>query len=331
MEIPSVLQTERAYLVGIEIKGSRPLLSVHESLAELELLAQTAGLEVIGKTHQSVVRADPKTFIGSGKVEEIKIQVTDLDVQTVVFDDELSPRHQRELERAFGEAVKVLDRSAVILDIFAQHAQTHEGRLQVELAQYEYLLPRLTRQWTHLERQAGGGAARGGAGGVGLRGPGEKQLEVDKREIGRRISRLKSELEGVRAHRSRHRIQRQRAGIPVLGLVGYTNAGKSTLMNALTAADVYVADQLFATLDPTTRKIQLPSGKEVLISDTVGLFKNCPPCWWRPSARRWKKFSKPMSCSISWTVLIQMLWLILKPSRIPWQKLTCRACRVSWS
>lgn len=276
MEIPSVLQTERAYLVGIEIKGSRPLLSVHESLAELELLAQTAGLEVIGKTHQSVVRADPKTFIGSGKVEEIKIQVTDLDVQTVVFDDELSPRHQRELERAFGEAVKVLDRSAVILDIFAQHAQTHEGRLQVELAQYEYLLPRLTRQWTHLERQAGGGAARGGAGGVGLRGPGEKQLEVDKREIGRRISRLKSELEGVRAHRSRHRIQRQRAGIPVLGLVGYTNAGKSTLMNALTAADVYVADQLFATLDPTTRKIQLPSGKEVLVSDTVGFIQKLP-------------------------------------------------------
>lgn len=276
MEIPSVLQTERAYLVGIEIKGSRPLLSVRESLAELELLAQTAGLEVVGKTHQSVVRADPKTFIGPGKVEEIKLQVTDLEVQTVVFDDELSPRHQRELERAFGEAVKVLDRSAVILDIFAQHAQTHEGRLQVELAQYEYLLPRLTRQWTHLERQAGGGAARGGAGGVGLRGPGEKQLEVDKREIGRRISRLKSELEGVRAHRSRHRIQRQRAGIPVLGLVGYTNAGKSTLMNALTAADVYVADQLFATLDPTTRKIQLPSGKEVLISDTVGFIQKLP-------------------------------------------------------
>ncbi|MBZ0304598.1 MAG: GTPase HflX [Anaerolineae bacterium] len=276
MEIPQKFQVERTYLVGIEIKGSKPLLSVHESLAELELLARTAGLEVVGRTHQNVARPDPKTFIGSGKVEEVKIEVTDLDVKTVIFDDELSPRHQRELEKIFGEEIKVLDRSALILDIFAQHAQTHEGRLQVELAQYEYLLPRLTRQWTHLERQAGGGAARGGAGGVGLRGPGETQLEVDRRAIGKRISRLKSELENVRAHRSRHRAQRHRAGIPVVAMVGYTNAGKSTLMNALTAADVYVADQLFATLDPTTRKIALPSSKEVLVSDTVGFIQKLP-------------------------------------------------------
>lgn len=269
-------EPERTYLVGIDIKGARPLLSVQESLAELELLAETAGLEVIGQTYQSLARVDPKTFIGSGKVEEVKIEVTDLDVQTVIFDDELSPRHQRELEKIFGEKVKVLDRSALILDIFGQHAQTHEGRLQVELAQYEYLLPRLTRQWTHLERQTGGGSARGGSGGVGLRGPGEKQLEVDRRDIGKRISRLKADLENVRAHRSRQRAQRHRAGLPVIAMVGYTNAGKSTLMNALTQADVYVADQLFATLDPTTRKIELPSSKEVLISDTVGFIQKLP-------------------------------------------------------
>ncbi len=269
-------EPERAYLVGIDIKGGRPLLSVHESLEELELLAQTAGLDVLGKTHQSLSRVDPKTFIGSGKAEEVKIEVTDLNIETVIFDDELSPRHQRELEKIFGEKVKVLDRSALILDIFGQHAQTHEGRLQVELAQYEYLLPRLTRQWTHLERQAGGGAARGGSGGVGLRGPGETQLEVDRRDISKRISRLKADLENVRAHRSRHRAQRHRAGIPVISMVGYTNAGKSTLMNALTHADVYVANQLFATLDPTTRKIELPSSKEVLISDTVGFIQKLP-------------------------------------------------------
>lgn len=267
---------ETAYLIGVEVKGSRPLLSVEESLAELLLLAKTAGLEVLGMTTQRVGHIDPKTFMGSGKVEEVKIEVEALNIETILFDDELSPRHQRELEKIFGEDIKVLDRSALILDIFAQHAQTHEGRLQVELAQYEYLLPRLTRQWTHLERQTGGGSARGGSGGVGLRGPGEKQLEVDRRDIMRRIARLKSELDDVRAHRSRHRSQRLKAGIPVISMVGYTNAGKSTLMNALTGADVYIADQLFATLDPTTRKIALPAGKEALFSDTVGFIQKLP-------------------------------------------------------
>jgi GTP-binding protein HflX len=267
---------ERAFLVGITLKGSRPLLSPDESLEELRLLADTAGMKVVGQTSQSVGRIDPATFIGSGKVEEIREHLIADDIHVVVFDDELSPRHQRELEERFGEAVKVLDRSALILDIFAQHARTHEGALQVELAQYEYRLPRLTRAWTHLARQAGGGAGRGGTGGVGLRGPGETQLEVDRRDIRRRISRLKAELEQVRLHRSRHRSQRSRSGVPLVALVGYTNAGKSTLLNALSGADAYVADQLFATLDPTTRRIELSSGRAALLTDTVGFIQKLP-------------------------------------------------------
>jgi GTP-binding protein HflX len=269
-------QRERAFLVGVILKGSRPLLSIDDSLNELALLADTAGIEVIGKTSQQVSQIDPATFIGTGKVDEICEQVETLDAQVVIFDDELSPRHQRELEKRFGDKVKILDRSALILDIFAQHAHTREGALQVELAQYEYRLPRLTRQWTHLARQAGGGGARGGSGGVGLRGPGETQLEVDRREISRKITKLKDELEQVRAHRSRYRAQRVRAKIPVISLVGYTNAGKSTLFRALTGSEVYVADQLFATLDPTTRRIELPSGREALLTDTVGFIQKLP-------------------------------------------------------
>jgi GTP-binding protein HflX len=223
-----------------------------------------------------VDRIDSATFIGSGKVEEIKESIESQNTHVVIFDDELSPRHQRELEKRFGENIQVLDRSALILDIFAQHAHTREGALQVELAQYEYRLPRLTRQWTHLARQAGGGGARGGSAGVGLRGPGETQLEVDRREIGRKITKLKQELELVRAHRGRHRAQRTRTRIPIVSLVGYTNAGKSTLFRALTGSDVYIADQLFATLDPTTRRIDLPSGRQVLLTDTVGFIQKLP-------------------------------------------------------
>lgn len=252
------------------------MLSVEESLDELQMLAQTAGIEVVGQASQRLNKIDNATFIGSGKVEEVKAAVEELQVNVVIFDDELSPRHQRELEKAFGEDVKVLDRSALILDIFAQHASTHEGRLQVELAQYEYRLPRLTRQWTHLARQAGGGAVRGGSGGVGLRGPGETQLEVDRREINRRISKLKEDLEKVRSHRSRQRQQRSKTGMPLIALVGYTNAGKSTLMNAISGADTYVADQLFATLDTTTRRVTIPGGKEVLLADTVGFIQKLP-------------------------------------------------------
>src|SRR5512136_2808763 len=171
-------------------------------------------------------------------------------MQVVIFDDELSPRHHRELQSHLGYSVRVLDRTALILDIFAQHAHTSDGQLQVKLAQYEYYLPRLTRQWTHLARQAGGGGGRSGSvGGVGLRGPGETQLEVDRRQIRSRISHLKRELEKVREHRGRYRAQRKRSRIPIVALVGYTNAGKSTLLNQIAKAEVYAADQLFATLD----------------------------------------------------------------------------------
>jgi GTP-binding protein HflX len=218
-----------------------------------------------------------KTYIGPGKVEELKHLVEETLSQVVIFDDELSPRHQRELQEELGRNVRVLDRTALILDIFAQHAHTSEGMLQVELAQYEYYLPRLTGQWTHLERQAGGGGGRAGStGGVGLRGPGETQLEVDKRAIRKRISHLKKELEKVRAHRMRYRSQRKRSRIPTVALVGYTNAGKSTLLNKIAKADVYVADQLFATLDPTTRRVELPGGYQALITDTVGFIQKLP-------------------------------------------------------
>lgn len=266
---------ERAFLVGGELKGGRPLLSVEDSLDELTRLADTAGMEVVGQTYQRFDRPDRSTYIGSGKVDEVKILIEDLDASTVIFDEELTPRHQRELEKVFGEKVKVLDRTALILDIFAQHAQTREGKLQVELAQLEYRVPRLTRMWTHLARQAGGRAG-GAGGGVGLRGPGETQLETDRREIGRRIAHLKKELDDVRAHRERHRAKRQQTELQVVAIVGYTNAGKSTLLNKMSQADVLSADMLFATLDPTTRKVEMPGGREVLLTDTVGFIQKLP-------------------------------------------------------
>ncbi len=268
---------QRAFLVGVEIKGQPGLLSLDDSLEELALLADTAGLEVIGQTTQRIDRIHPGTYIGSGKVAEIIALVENSLADVVIFDNELAPTHQRELEEKLGIKVQLLDRTAIILDIFAQHAQTREGTLQVELAQYEYRLPRLTRAWTHLARQAGGGGGRtGSVGGVGLRGPGETQLEVDRREINKKISRLKADLEKVRAHRERYRAQRKRSLIPTVALVGYTNAGKSTLLNRLTRSDVYVADQLFATLDPTTRRINLPGGHLVLLTDTVGFIQKLP-------------------------------------------------------
>lgn len=267
---------ERGYLVGIALQRERALLPVEDSLAELALLAQTAGIRVVGQTFQRLRQINPKTLIGSGKLREVLDDVALCEASVVIFDEELSPRHQRELEKQLGEELRLLDRSALILDIFAQHARTSEGALQVELAQYEYRLPRLTRQWTHLARQAGGGGARGGSGGVGLRGPGETQLEVDRREITRKITKLKRDLEHVRAHRHLHRRRRQSSGLPLVALVGYTNAGKSTLINAVTNAGVYAADQLFATLDPTTRRLQLPDRREALISDTVGFIQKLP-------------------------------------------------------
>jgi len=274
---PTIAPRERAFLVGVEIFGQESFLPLDDSLDELALLADTAGLEVVGEITQNLNRPNAKTFIGSGKVEELKALAEDSLTQVVVFDDELSPRHQRELEKALGENVRLLDRTSLILDIFAQHARTSEGMLQVELAQYEYYLPRLTRAWTHLARQGGGGGGRAGSvGGVGLRGPGETQLEVDKRIISRRISFLKTELEKVRSHRLRHRDKRKKSRLPIVALVGYTNAGKSTLLNQLAQADVYVADQLFATLDPTTRRVELPGGYQSLFTDTVGFIQKLP-------------------------------------------------------
>lgn len=275
--VSTELPKERAFLVGVEIHGSPSLLGLGDSLAELALLADTAGLVVVGETTQRLSHPDRKTYVGSGKVEEIRQLSDELLADVVLFDDELSPRHQRELERLLDEPLRVVDRTALILDIFAQHAQSREGSLQVELAQYEYRLPRLTRAWTHLARQAGGGGGRAGSvGGVGLRGPGETQLEVDRREIGRRIAHLRQELEKVRAHRNRYRARRKKADVPTVALVGYTNAGKSTLLNQLARADVLVADQLFATLDPTTRRIVLPGGHQALMTDTVGFIQKLP-------------------------------------------------------
>ena len=267
---------ERGFLVGMEFKRKRAVWQVEDSLAELAQLARTAGIEVVGQTYQRIEAITPATFIGKGKVEELVELHADLGFDVLIFDEELSPRQQRELEEAFDNQVKVLDRTALILDIFAQHANTREGALQVELAQYEYRLPRLTRAWTHLARQAGGAVGRGGAGGVGLRGPGETQLEVDRRRIRERIAHLKRELEEVRTHRRLYRQRRRREGIPVVALVGYTNAGKSTLLNAISGADVFVADQLFATLDPTTRRVELPRGQVVLFTDTVGFIQKLP-------------------------------------------------------
>lgn len=274
---PTLPPRERAFLVGVELKGQKTILALNDSLAELALLADTAGLDVTGELTQKMDRPNVETYIGAGKVDELKALVEETLAQVVVFDEELNPRHQRELEKILGEKVRVMDRTGLILDIFAQHARTKEGMLQVELAQYEYYLPRLTRQWTHLARQAGGGGGRtGSSGGVGLRGPGETQLEVDRRAIRKRIARLKEELDKVEAHRSRYRAQRKRSRIPTVALVGYTNAGKSTLLNRLSRSDVYVADQLFATLDPTTRRVELPGGTNALFTDTVGFIQKLP-------------------------------------------------------
>lgn len=277
LPFPTEPPRQKTFLVGIEYKDRPGLLSLDDSLEELALLADTAGLDVVGSTYQRIDRPDPNTLIGSGKVGELTDLTEETLADVVIFDEELSPRHMRELQGALGDDIQVLDRTALILDIFAQHAHTREGALQVELAQYEYRLPRLTRAWTHLARQAGGGGGRsGGVGGVGLRGPGETQLEVDRREIGRKIAFLKRELEKVRAHRSRYRAQRKRSAVPVVAIVGYTNAGKSTLLNRLADADVFAANQLFATLDPTTRRVSLPSGNTALFTDTVGFIQKLP-------------------------------------------------------
>ncbi len=268
---------ERGFLVGTEIKGVAAEWELEDSLRELAQLAATAGIEVVGQTTQRLEAINPATYIGAGKVEELEVWRRELGFDVVIFDDELSPSQQKNLEKALEERVKIIDRTVLILDIFAQRARTREGALQVELAQYEYRLPRLTHAWTHLGQQTGGAAGRGGAGGgVGLRGPGETQLELDRQEIRRRIAHLRRELEEVRKQRGLHRERRRREGVPTVAIVGYTNAGKSTLLNTLTDAGVLAEDKLFATLDPTTRRVALPNGKEVLFTDTVGFIRKLP-------------------------------------------------------
>lgn len=262
----------RAFLIGIEVFVERSPWNAEDSLTELELLADTAGLEVVGKIFQKLTRPYPKHYIGPGKVQEIADLKGELHYDLVVFDDELTGSQTRNLEEALQ--TRVIDRTQLILDIFAQHAQTREGRLQVELAQHEYLLPRLRGQWGHLSRQTAQGAAGGSA--VGVRGPGETQLETDRRLVGRRIAFLKDQLEDVRRHRERYRQRRRQSGVPIVSLVGYTNAGKSTLLNALAGADVRAENQLFATLDPTTRQVSLPGGRVILLTDTVGFIQRLP-------------------------------------------------------
>jgi len=247
-------------------KKSRGKKSAENSIDELAQLAESAGAKVVGKIIQQMDAPSHDYYVGSGKLQEIKALKETADYTVVIFDDELKPIQQKNLEDALG--VKIIDRVALILDIFAKRARTHEGRLQVELAQHRYLLPRLAGQWQHLERLGGG---------IGTRGPGESQLETDRRLIRRKIQKLEEQTEEVRQRRAQYRQKRQQSGIPMVALVGYTNAGKSTLLNALCRADVLVDDRLFATLDPTTRQLYLPDNSTVLLSDTVGFIRKLPP------------------------------------------------------
>ena len=259
-------QKERALLVGVEIRGRRQPLSLQDSVEELAELTRSAGARVIRTVTQRLNRPT-QTYLGKGKIEEILEYVESDRIDAVICDDELRPTQQRNLEKAL-DGVKVIDRTALILDVFGRRAQTREGQLQVELAQHEYLLPRLAGQWSHLERLGGG---------IGTRGPGETQIETDRRLVRGRIQILKKSLDDVRRHRGQHRARRRRQGLPVAGLVGYTNAGKSTLLNSLTGASVDAEDRLFSTLDPITRQVRLPSGRELLVTDTVGFIQKLPP------------------------------------------------------
>ncbi|MGD0410296.1 MAG: GTPase HflX [Verrucomicrobiota bacterium] len=258
-------KTERVFLVGLELK-SGPSWQTRESMEELAELAATAGGTVAGTGTQKLESPAAGTFIGSGKAREFADFCRGNDVDTVVFDDELSPAQSRNLENVFG--CKVLDRTALILDIFAQRARTREGKLQVELAQLQHLLPRLTRFWGHLSRQSGGIGMRGGEG--------ESQLETDRRRVQERIERITADLQAVRRHRATQRAGRQRQPWPMASIVGYTNAGKSTLLNALTGARALEEDKLFATLDPTTRRLRLPTNQNLFLTDTVGFIRKLP-------------------------------------------------------
>lgn len=258
-------RTERVFLVGVELKSS-DTSAMRESLDELGELAETAGGEIVGEGTQKLEAPNAATYIGKGKAEELAAFCGQHEVDTVIFDDELSPAQTRNLEKIFN--AKILDRTALILDIFSQRARTREGKLQIELAQLQHLLPRLTRFWGHLSRQKGGIGMRGGEG--------ESQLEADRRKVSERIDRIERDLDAVRRQRETQRAGRQRAQWPLASIVGYTNAGKSTLLNRLTGADVLAKDILFATLDPTTRRLRLPTNQNILLTDTVGFIRKLP-------------------------------------------------------
>ncbi len=270
-------QKERVYLVGVELKNaprSADVLPVDKSLDELERLADTAGLEVVGRAVQRLSAPDRRTFIGSGKVEEVLTAARALRVNTIIFDEELSPSQGRNIERLFAAGaepggIRVADRTALILDVFATRAATREGVLQTQLAQVMYQMPRLTRMWTHLERQSGGGQGA-------TKGAGEMQIEIDKRLLREQAARLRSKLESVRQHRALHRQRRASTAVPIIALCGYTSAGKSSLLNQLSGANVLADAALFSTLDPTTRRVVMPSGQACLVTDTVGFVQRLP-------------------------------------------------------
>jgi len=257
---------ERAILVGVGIKGEHRNWSIEGSLDELGQLARTAGAEVVGRMVQNLEKPAHSHYLGSGKMEELLALKETLNYDTAIFNDELRPTQQENLETALG--VKVIDRTALILDIFARSARTSEGKLQVELAQHEYMLPRLAGQWSHLERLGGG---------IGTRGPGESQIETDRRLIRNRITYIKKQIEAVRKHRELYRRKREQSGTPLVALVGYTNAGKSTLLNTLCKAGVLAENKLFSTLDPVTKRLRLPGGRNILVTDTVGFIHKLPP------------------------------------------------------
>jgi GTP-binding protein HflX len=255
---------ERAFLIGLD-DPSDARWPVSRSLDELAALAETAGASVVGSAFQRRSTPDPVWYFGKGRAAELVDEKAATEFNVLIVDDELAPNQQRSLEKLLD--CKVLDRSALIIDIFARHAKTREGRLQVELAALEYHLPRLTRMWTHLSRTGGG---------IGTRGPGESQLETDRRLIREKIKKVRADLEDVKRQRATAARQRDRHEVATVALVGYTNAGKSTLLNALADADVYAADMLFATLDPTSRQVTLASGREVVVTDTVGFINKLP-------------------------------------------------------
>jgi len=257
---------EHAILVGVDARELGKGWLIESSLDELDSLARTAGAEVVGKVTQKLEKPSSTYYLGKGKLQELIDLKPDLGYNVAIFNDELAPRQQRNLEEALE--VKVIDRTALILDIFGRSARTMEGKLQVELAQHQYVLPRLAGQWSHLERLGGG---------IGTRGPGESQLETDRRIIRNRIRNIKRQIEAVRRQRELYRRKRRRSNTPLVALVGYTNAGKSTLLNALCQSDVITENKLFSTLDPVTRRLHLPNGRNILMTDTVGFIHKLPP------------------------------------------------------